>query len=497
MGIVKKQVYKNTIVSYAGMAFGFVNLVFLYPRFLTTEQIGLFLLLISLSVLYSLIASMGIPSIILRYFPFFRTEDRLHNGFLYWVGRFALIGFIISTLFFFLLKPVITSSFIKKAPLFVEYYYYLVPLAFFTIFFNLLEALGKVIYQSIFSSFLKEVLLRLLTTVAILTLAKGWITFQQFIIIYIALNGLICLILLVGLAVSGKFSYRKSSSMLTTVTNKEIINFGLFTLLSSAVYVMLQNVDRYMLSSMAGLAVQGVYGIYSGIAIVINVPQQALSRTTYQIVSESWKTKDMNSIANVYAKTSIVQMVVGCLLFIGIIVNKDNLLAILHKHEFTEQFNVLIVICLGFLVDITGGLNTYIITTSHKYRLITILVIIWSIFCVALTYVLIPIYGGMGAALAYLVTITGINFCTWFYLKYRFKMQPFTYKHLIVVCITALCFLIGKYFWRMPNLYLDIFVRSSITALIYLLLSYSFRVSEDINEKVDSTLKKVKFLTNN
>jgi O-antigen/teichoic acid export membrane protein len=497
MGIVKKQVYKNTIVSYIGMAFGFVNLVFLYPRFLTTEQIGLFLLLISLSVLYSLIGSMGVPSIILRYFPFFRTEDRLHNGFLYWVGRFALIGFIVSTLFFFLLKPIIVSSFIKKASLFVEYYYYLVPLAFFTIFFNLLEAFGKVIYQSILSGFLKEVLLRLLTTIAILALAKGWITFQQFIIIYIALNGLICLILLIGLAVSGKFSYRRSSSILTTITNREIINFGLFTLLSSTVYVMLQNVDRYMLSSMAGLAVQGVYGIYSGIAIVINVPQQALSRTTYQIVAESWKTKDMKNIANVYAKTSIIQMVVGCLLFISIIVNKDNLLAILHKKEFTDQFDVLIVICLGFLVDITGGLNTYIITTSHKYRLITILVIIWSLFCIALTYVLIPIYGGMGAALAYLVTITGINFCTWFYLKYRFKMQPFTYKHLIVIVITILSFLIGKYFWRMPNLYLDIFVRSSVTALIYILLSYSFHVSEDVNEKVDSMLKKIKFLTNN
>jgi hypothetical protein len=37
MGIVKKQAYKNTIVSYLGQAIGFVNLILLYPRFLTTE----------------------------------------------------------------------------------------------------------------------------------------------------------------------------------------------------------------------------------------------------------------------------------------------------------------------------------------------------------------------------------------------------------------------------------------------------------------------------
>jgi len=496
MGIVKKQVYKNTIISYAGMVIGFVNLIFLYPRFLAADQIGLFLLLISLSVLYSLVASMGVPSIVARYFPFFRSEDNTHGGFLHVVGRFAIIGFMISTAVFFLIKPIIVASFIQKAPLFVAYYYYLIPLAFFTIFFNFLEALGKAVYQSIFSSFLKEVLLRLLTMIAMVMLAEGWISFQQFIIIYISINGLICLVLLISLATSGKFSFRKTL-LPPAVAGKEMINFGLFTLLSSTVYVILQNVDRYMLSAMAGLAVQGIYGIYSGIAIVINVPQQALSRTTYQIVADSWKAKNMQNIAEIYSKTSIIQMVAGCFLFIGIVVNKENLLAILHKKEFTDQFDVLVVICLGFLVDITGGLNTYILTTSHKYHLITILVIAWSLFCIGLTYILIPLYGGLGAALAYLATITGINFCTWFYLKYRFKMQPFTFKHLLVIGITIVSYFIAGYFWRMPNLLLDIFVRSMLTAVIYISLTYVARISDDVNEKIDATIKRVFFIQSN
>ena len=493
MGIVKKQVYKNTLISYAGMVIGFVNLIFLYPRFLAADQIGLFLLLISLSVLYSLVASMGVPSIVARYFPFFRSEDNTHGGFLHVVGRFAIIGFMISTAVFFLIKPIIVASFIQKAPLFVAYYYYLIPLAFFTIFFNFLEALGKAVYQSIFSSFLKEVLLRLLTMIAMVMLAEGWISFQQFIIIYISINGLICLVLLISLATSGKFSFRKTL-LPPAVAGKEMINFGLFTLLSSTVYVILQNVDRYMLSAMAGLAVQGIYGIYSGIAIVINVPQQALSRTTYQIVADSWKAKNMQNISEIYSKTSIIQMVAGCFLFIGIVVNKENLLAILHKKEFTDQFNVLVVICLGFLVDITGGLNTYILTTSHKYHLITILVIAWSLFCIGLTYILIPIYGGLGAALAYLATITGINFCTWFYLKYRFKMQPFTFKHLLVIAITIVSYFIAVYFWRMPNLLLDIFVRSMLTAIVYISLTYVARISDDVNEKIDTIVKRVFFI---
>ncbi|MGF7082374.1 lipopolysaccharide biosynthesis protein [Mucilaginibacter sp. UYCu711] len=490
MGIVKKQAYKNTFVSYAGMIIGFVNLILLYPRFLTTEQIGLFQLLIGLSVLYSIIASMGVPSIIVRYFPFYRTDDNTHHNFLRFTGKVALIGFAISTLVFFAIKPIIVISFKKKAELFVEYYYYLVPLAFFTIFFNFLEAFGKVIYQSIYSAVLKEVVLRLVTTITMLMLALGWIDFQQFIVIYVLINGVVCLSLLVSLATTGKFSYRRSSVKHPDITHKEVLNFGLFTFLSSAIYVMLQNVDKYMLSAMAGLAVQGVYSLYSGIAIVISVPQAALSRTTYQIVSDAWKSKNMAAIEEVYYKTSIIQMVVGFLLFVGILVNKENLLTLLHKKEYADQFNVLIMICLGFLVDVTGGLNTYIVTTSHKYKLITILVLIWSIICVVLTYLAIPKYGGMGAAGAYLITIAGINFCTWFYIKYRFKMQPFTFKHILVIGIAIISYFAGKYFWRMPNVFLDLVVRSGITTIVYGVLAYYLKISTDINDKVDATLQK-------
>jgi O-antigen/teichoic acid export membrane protein len=436
---------------------------------------------------------MGVPSIIVRYFPFFRTEDKTHGGFALIAARLALIGFIASTAVFFILKPLIISGFTKKAHLFVDYYYYLVPLAFFTIFFNFLEAFGKVIYQSIYSAVLKEVVLRILTTIAMVALAFTWINFEQFIAIYIAINGLICLCLFTSLTSSGQFSNRKTTERNATITNKQIVNFGLFTLLSTAVYILLQNIDKYMLSAMAGLTIGGVYSLYSNVAMVISVPAQALSRTTYQIVADSWKSKNMAAISEVYSKTSIIQMVAGCLLFIGIIVNKDNMLAILKKKYFYDQYNVLIVICLGFLVDITGGLNTYIITTSHKYRLITALVSVACVVCIGLTYILIPRFGGMGAAGAYLITITGINFCTWFYIKVRFKMQPFTYKHLIVIFISGVTYLAGNYFWRMPNVYLDIIVRSLVTAIIYGALSYVFQVSNDLNEKINSTIKKLSF----
>ena len=492
MGIVKKQVYSNTIITYAGMAIGYFN-VLLYTQNLSTKQYGLYILLINLSILFSLVASMGVPSIIVRYFPYFKSDDGKHNGFMYWVWRLSMLSFVITTVVYIVLRPIIISSYARESPLFIGFFYLLIPFAFFVILYNLLEAAGKVIYQSVFSSFLKEVVLKILTTIAILMLAKGWINFREFIILYIGFNGIIVIILFFILIFSKKFLFTSEKINFLTVKNKEIVYYGLFALLSSSVYVLWQKIDIVMLGSMAGLSITGIYGFYSAIALVINVPSSALSRTTYQIVADSWQAKNMQNIAEIYNKTSIIQMLFGCLLFIGIIINKENLFKIIGKKEYTDHFDLFIVIGLGYLVDITGGLNAYIITTSHKYKLSTALVVLSSLFCIGLTYLLIPRLGGIGAALAYLITIAGFNFCCWFYLKFRFSLQPFTYKHLLVIAIAVASYFIGSWLCKLSYVYLDIVVRSVIVAAFYGVSIYYFKISVDINEKVDSILKRLSF----
>lgn len=465
-----------------------MNLVLFYPTYLTSEQIGLFQLLIGISLLYSLVASLGMPSIIARYFPFHRSEDFTHNGFVHWVALFSLGGFILSTLLFFIFKEAIIANYITKAPLFVRYYYFLVPLTFFTVFFNLLESFGKVIYQTIYSGFLREIVLRALTTLSILALAKGWMDFSQFLIVFISIYGLISLLLLINLAIAGKFSYRFNKEQFLKIKNKEIVGYGFYMLLAGTVYVLLQKIDIIMLGSMVGLSMVGIYSTFFNIATVITVPAKALNRITIQIIADAWKEKNMGHIADIYSKTSIIQMIAGCLLFIGILINKDNLLSIINKNEFTGQFDLFIVIGLSFLIDITGGLNGHIISSSHKYKLITALVICTALFCIGLNYILIPLYGGIGAAFSFLISTTLFNFCTWFYIKYRFKMQPFSGKHLLVLAASFIAYIIGDNFWKIPNLYLDILIRSGVTTLVFGFIIYYLKVSADLNEKVDRTL---------
>ncbi|RYD86548.1 MAG: hypothetical protein EOP54_30205, partial [Sphingobacteriales bacterium] len=347
----------------------------------------------------------------------------------------AAVGFVAATILFIVLKPVILSAYTENGSLLLQYYYYLVPLALFLVVFNFLEMTGRVMYRTIFSNFLFEVVQRVLTTVLLVLVGLKWINYGQFIVFYIGINGFIALVLLIRLALSKQFTYKVDDLKFKGIQKKELVNYGLYAVVSSAVYVLLQKIDGVMLSSMVGDAEQGVYSWYFAIAAVISVPGKALSRTTYAIVTNAWKSKDMANIEDVYTKTSMIQMIVGLLLFVGIIINRDNLYAIARNPEFTnpKYFSLFIVIGLGFLVDITGGLNAYIISVSHKYRLQTYFVIITSTFCVMLNYILIPKMGGMGAALSYLLTISIYNIGNWYYIKYRFKMQPFNYKNLLVI----------------------------------------------------------------
>lgn len=472
---------------YIGMVVAYVNTVLLFPNIIGDDGFGFYNLIITISVLYSLAASLGVPSIIAKYFPFYRTDDRRHTGFIHWAALLAFAGFAAATVLYIIFKPVIVSAYIENSPLLIKYYYFMIPLTAFVVIFNFLEMTGRVIYKTMYSNFLQFVLLRLATTAMLLLVQQGWLTFDGFIMGYIVSNGIISLLLLISLAFSGNFSYRFHREGAKTIQRKQIINFGLYTMISSSVYVLLQKVDTLMLSAMAGDGVQGVYSWYFSIALVISVPAQALSRTTYAIVADAWSRHDMANIKQVYTKTSIIQMVAGVLLFVGIFVNRENLYALARNKDFTDPqyFTLFVVIGLGFLADITGGLNTYIITTSHKYRLMTALIILASIFCITLNYFLIPVYAGLGAAIAYFLTIAGINFCCWLYIKIRFKMQPFTVKHMLVIVIGVITYLVGKYFWHLPNVWLDIAVRSSITGLVYLGLTYFFKISADVNEKVD------------
>src|ERR1700733_14209843 len=140
MGIVQKESIKLTVVFYMGSALGYLNRVLLLTHFLTATQVGLTSVLTNVAILYAQFATLGIPSISNRFFPFFMNKEKKHNGFFFWGNVFMFLGFLLTTIIFIAFKPIIIRQYIDNSPLIVDYYYYLIPFALSTVYFQFFES---------------------------------------------------------------------------------------------------------------------------------------------------------------------------------------------------------------------------------------------------------------------------------------------------------------------------------------------------------------------
>ena len=125
MGVIKRQGIKNTIITYIGIFIGAVNIIFIQPKLLTEEELGLTRLLYDFAYLVGLAVPLGLPNIIVKYFPFFKDKENKHNGFAGFVLLVFFIGFAISAALLLIFKPAITSYYVEDASLFVNYFIFI------------------------------------------------------------------------------------------------------------------------------------------------------------------------------------------------------------------------------------------------------------------------------------------------------------------------------------------------------------------------------------
>lgn len=489
MGIVEKQGVRNTVLSYLGVIIGYVNVVLLFPAFFTTEQFGLIQLLISASVIYAQLSQLGIVNAITRFFPFFKTPDRKHNGFVSIIVSILLSGFVLTTILFIVFKPLIVEAYKENSSLFLDYYYFLIPLSLVIILFNVLEALARAIFRTVFSTLLREVGIRILTTVFIFIYVFKLIDFNIFVYSYLFSYFFSAILILAQLIISREYSLRLNFESVKKEKLKDILKYGGFTLLSSASLLIGTRVDGLILGSMINLSIVGVYFTFLYIATVINVPNRSLAKITVPIIANLWKEKNIQEINNLYKKTSLILLSIGLLIYIGIVVNEKNLLYMLrNKPEFKDNFILFYIIGFAYVFDAAFSLSSEIISNSPNYKYESLFNIILLLSSVVFNILFISLYGSIGAAISILVSYTFFNAMKLFFLKKKFNISILCLKHLVVVITGIIVYVIGISIPFIVNLILDILIRSAIVAFLYLFVIYILKISEDINAKIEQYL---------
>jgi len=485
MGIVRKQSIIGSTLTYTGAALGFVTSALLFPHFFSQEEIGVISLLVTYSVLFAQFASAGFVQTITRMFPYFKNKEQGHNGFLFLTLAVVLVASLIMVAVFFASKSFITGNG-GNNNLFAQYSFLILPLFISTAFFNIFDAYSKALYNAVRGTMLKEVAQRVLVLGCIGATLWWNLSFGTFLNLYVLCCVLVLLYLIVALAVEGQMHLRPDFSMIDKKMGREIRQVSLYGIVISASSFIIINIDRIMIDKLVqvdSLAQIGIYTTCSYFATMIILPSRALLKISSTLVAEAWQQNAMEKIRELYVKSTITQLIIGLLVFIGLCVNIDYIFHIIPEN-FSSGKWVIVFVGLFYLSDMAAGISPHIISNSPQYKKLSHFTIALVAVVVAFNFIFIPLWGITGAAVSLFLAKLLYNFSLFLYVRNRYNLQPYNRNHAIIIAIgAAVCALV--YFLPETNsLWLNIGIKSSLTVVLYCIGIYFARVSPDVQELV-------------
>ncbi len=258
-----------------------------------------------------------------------------------------------------------------------------------------------------------------------------------------------------------------------------LLTYSLLIILGGSTAVVLLEVDRFMINQFIEIEKVAYYTVAVFIATVIAVPSRAMHQITYPMTAALLNEKDKRGLAVLYRKSSLTLFIVSGLIFILILLNLEDLYYLLPVN-YRGGFYIVLLIGLARVFDALLGNNNAILYNSDHYRAILWLGVMLAILTVILNWVLIPLIGITGAALATFLAVFIYNLSKLVYVKYKLGLQPFGRETLQVFILLGGVVLLF-YFIQLPfHPVVNILLKSALITLVYTVVLYRFRISEDI-----------------
>lgn len=487
MGIVIRQSIYSTFISYLGVAIGYINLLYLYPKFLSLEQVGLFRTIQDAAILFTPFAQFGLTQSIFRFYPQLVKDQRTSHTFITLMALMALAGFAIFFLVFKIFETPLLSYFQDNAKEIIQYASLVLWLTLVLVMIAVLEAFSRSLLKTVVPNLLREVMARLFLSVLVLLYFGGIISFDQFITGSVVGYLVWLLVLLFYLWGQGEISLQTNFTTLDQTKFPELFKYSLLSFAGMAGLILIGKVDSMMVSALLGFSANAIYTTAFYMATVIEIPKRALSQIAMPLISRAFEKNDLKEVATLYRKTSINQFIIGSLLLIGVWINLDNLFDLMPNgvHYGTGKW-VVIIVGAGKLVDMLFGPSSEIIVLSKYYRFNILLILILAALIVISNNLLIPRYGIEGAAWGAAFALVAFNSTKYIFIYIRYKIQPFDISTGKVLAIALVTLLINSLILKIENTILDIIFRSGLVTLIFgglILLTKSSPEANDLFTK--------------
>jgi len=489
LGIIRKQTIIGSIFSYSGAILGMVNTAILFPRFLSTAEVGLLTWLIATTMMAAQFSGLGFGAVISRLFPYFRNEENQHNGFMFILFCVGILGFVLSLIAYFAFLPFAANYFKGDDILNLNYLIYLIPLVFFSLFFNLFDAYNRVLYDAVSGTFFRDIIFRLIVLGSLLLFWRDYINFDQLVFVYVTAYCLPAVLLFTLLIKRKQVSFKPKLNFIKPDLKKIMIDTSLYGILNNFGDKIAAQIDKFMIVGLLSLGANGVFTVMSYFGVLVSMPSRTLNKISSTVIAEAWKKKDLKTISKTYAQSGLHQFMVACLLFVGLWVNIDNVLEIVTPEYFEGKY-VVFFIGLSNVVLMLSGISGVVIQNSPAYRKQSLFLGVYAIIIVISNAIMIPLWGIIGAAAASFAASLCFNLMKYLFLLKRYKFQPFNYRYLLVMVCALISYYIAYLLPKQDSFIIDIIVRGAVVSLIYIALSIAFHISEDLNAYVKKIIKK-------
>ena len=489
MGVIAKQSIRGTIVTYIGIALGVVTTFFVLTRFLAPEEIGLARVLTDAATLFIGLAQLGTSASVIRFYPYFREKDSEEDhGFFFWALVVPLVGFILFAIIYWACRAPLGAWFGDKSPLFVEYYYFVLPLAFFMLYQGVCESTCNVLMHIVVPRAVREVGVRVGLLAIYLLYAFRVLSLDGF-VIGLCANYAICALINLSYFFSLKRIVLKPDwNFLRNNTNlvRRYLTYTGFLIISALTTVLAPTLSSFFITAKMGLDSTGIFAIATYMAVMVSVPSRSVMAISSPQLARAIKEENHDECSFLLQQVTRNMLLIGGLILLTIWVNIDLIFLILpNGATFAAAKYVVLILGVSQLVLATFSICFTALNYSRYYAFSLLLSLVLTVSALILNNYLVPLWGMEGAAasnlLSYglyylLIIVTVVPLC-------RFKIVDKRWWYILL--LLAVLFALNQvWLIYMPqmNIWADSIIRSLILIGGGALIAYKAKLSPEINQ---------------
>ncbi|MBR3408349.1 MAG: oligosaccharide flippase family protein [Paludibacteraceae bacterium] len=492
MGIIAKQSLRGTIVTYLGIAVGFVTTFFVLTRFLTAEEIGLARVFIDAATLFIGLAQLGTSSSLIRFSPYFKSEDgQLSHGFFFWALVVPLIGFGLFAAIYCACHVPLAAWFGEKSPLFIHYYYLVLPLAFFMLYQQVAETSANVLMHIVLPRAVRELIVRVGLLILYLLYAFHVLSLDG-LMIGICLNyGVAALINIIYLFHLGHISLRPDWPWLRQnhPLIRRYLTYTGFLIVSALAGTLAPILSSFFITAKMGLDSTGIFAIATYIAVMVSIPYRSVTAIASPQIAQTLKDRDLDQCSHLVRQVTSNLLLIGGFIMLAIWLNIDLIFHVLPNGQtYASARDVVLILSVSQLILATFSICLNTLNYSRLYALSMVYSFVLTITAMVLNSLLIPRYGMTGAAWSNLIAYA-LYFVLILLTVRLYGIRILHRRWYAILALLIAIFLLNMLLVRylpIPNIWLSSILRSVILLGGGLWIAYHAQLSPEIHALLHS-----------